>query len=344
MSGENSRGGPLVLFGIGMAILSLAFPLTASANLVIDANFDSSITGNADAFAIEGAIDTAISNMEALYGNNVTMPVTFTYNAAGGSNLLTTTQTFYDVSYNTYESALQSDAAAHPTNLVLSTAIANLSHGNDANGADDLALTAAQLNMLTGNTFCSGSACAGGITININSNQNFSFAEPTLNSQYDLIGGLEHELDETLGGGGRGSTLNAQLSCPSDPTGFFCNKFGPLDLLRYSAPGTPSFTTSSSATAYLSINGGLTPVVSFNQNSAGDLGDFAIGSTGDGGQLIQNAFTSMGPVETYTTSSPEFTMMEAIGWDPAATVSEPSTVVLIGAGLALIGIARRGSA
>ena len=37
----------------------------------------------------------------------------------------------------------------------------------------------------------------------------------------------------------------------------------------------PSFTTSGAATSYLSINGGLTKVVGFNQDSNGDYADFA---------------------------------------------------------------------
>ena len=42
-----------------------------------------------------------------------------------------------------------------------------------------------------------------------------------------------------------------------------------------------------------------------------DFGDFA-----GAGQLIQNAFNGPGQFEAYTTSSPEFAMMESIGWNP----------------------------
>lgn len=123
-------------------------------------------------------------------------------------------------------------------------------------------------------------------------------------------------------------------NCTTNPTNFFCGKFGPTDLYRYSAPGTPSFTTSGTATSYLSIDGGLTDIVDLNQNSGGDYGDFAPPGTG-AGQLIQNAFNSTGQDEAYTTSSPEFLMEEAIGWDSTAevVVSEPGTLALLGSSL-----------
>src|SRR6516164_8803398 len=125
--------------------------------------------------------------------------------------------------------------------------------------------------------------------VNINSSQPFAFSRPVPSDKFDAIGGIEHELDEVLGGGGAGSTLNfgSVASCVTDPTGFFCNKVGPTDLYRYSSPNNPSFTGSSSASAYLSVNGGVTRIVQFNQLSGGDYGDFAPPGTG-AGQLFQN--------------------------------------------------------
>lgn len=332
---------PHIPFGVGMATICLAFSSPASAGFIITPTFDTSIMNSGNKTALEGAINTAIHNLEGLYLSNVNIPVTFSYSPAAAGILLSTGQVFYDVSYASYKSALQSDSAATPTNLVLVSALTNLPKGNDADGANDMALTAAQVNLLSGNTACSGSACDGSITININSNQTFSLSEPTPGNQFDLIGGLEHELDETMGGGGAGSTLNSiASSCVSQPTGFFCDKYGATDLLRYSANNTPGFSTLSTATAYLSINGGATRLVSFNQDSGGDYGDFAPSGTG-AGQRIQNAFNSTGQDATYTTSSPEFTMLEAIGWDGVLATPEPGTIVLVGVGLALIGVARR---
>jgi hypothetical protein len=173
--------------------------------------------------------------------------------------------------------------------------------------------------------------------ININSDQPFAFSKPVPGTGYDLIGGLEHELNEVLGGGGFGSNLN-NIAPPC--SGFFCDLVGGLDLYRYSAPGIPSFTTSSSASSYLSFDGGATELVAFNQDSRGDFGDFSPPGTG-AGQLIQNAFDSMGEDEDYTTSSPEFAMMESLGYNGVSTVvPEPSTWAMMLLGLGGLGIAR----
>ena len=54
------------------------------------------------------------------------------------------------------------------------------------------------------------------------------------------------------------------------------------------------------------------------------------------GQLIQNAFNSRGQDEAYTTASPEYEMLLAIGWDPFAavvTTPEPGTLALLGSSL-----------
>ena len=78
-------------FAAAAPLLNLA-PSAFAEGLLIVPTFDSSITGNANAAAIEGAINTAISTVEGLYSNSVTLPVTFTYNPDSerlGSNVET---------------------------------------------------------------------------------------------------------------------------------------------------------------------------------------------------------------------------------------------------------------
>jgi hypothetical protein len=311
--------------GIGSLLLAglASFALSDSAQaLIITPTLNSSITGNANAAQIEGAINSAISTIDGLYTNVITVPVDFTYNPGPAGNLLSTNQFYFDESYSAYVNLLKADAAANPLNTVLATAVANLSKGNNANGAKDMAIAGNQLTML-------GVPAAAMSAININSNQMFSSSRPVPSNQFDLIGGLEHELDEVLGGGGAGSVLNHLGNA------FFANKVGSTDLYRYSATNTPSFTTSPAATSYLSVDGGLTDIVNFNQNSNGDFGDFSPPGAG-AGQLIQNAFNSTGQDEAYTTASPEYEMLLAIGWDPFAQVvatPEPGTLGLLGASL-----------
>ncbi len=72
--------------------------------------------------------------------------------------------------------------------------------------------------------------------------------------EYSAVSAAEHEIDEMLGGGGQGSTLNAIAYCNANPTDPDCianadytNDIGVLDPYRYSAPGVKSFTTSTTA-------------------------------------------------------------------------------------------------
>ena len=341
--------------GRGLAFLALAgLSVARAGTLFITPVFGSSITSSGNSAAIEGSINTAISTLEGLYAtptaSSLTITINYTYTAAGAGNLLSTDQDYYSASYSAYKTALTADSVANPTNTVLATAIANLPAGNDASGADPIVMSGA-LYAALGLTPSEAPGDTDNVTININSIQNFAFTQSSVGSgQFDLIGGLEHEMDEVLGGGGGGSNLNALAdgACnPGSMLAFFCGQYGPLDLYRYGAPGVPSFSDVNFGTSisYLSVDGGVTNIVAFNQNTGGDLGDFYpnCGNGGGTGELIQNAFNcSGGPDEAYTTSSPEFAMEESIGWDSGVSATpEPGTLGLFGASLVSLVFLRR---
>jgi hypothetical protein len=138
-----SVGKGRLLVSLTALAASLAVTSGAHANVDIVPVFGSSITGNADASEIEGAINSAIGTFSSLYTNNLTIDVDFTYNPAGSGNLLSTSQNEYLYSYSAYTSALSADSAANPTNTVLSTAIAHLSQGNNASGRSHMVITGA---------------------------------------------------------------------------------------------------------------------------------------------------------------------------------------------------------
>jgi len=298
-----------------LALIAVSAPAHA---LIINPIFESSITTNADAAELEGAIVSAIATEEGLYNNNATINYKFAYGPLAGAILESTTGT--DPSpfptYSAYVSALATDLAANPSNSVLATAITNLPKGNDANGSAPIAVSYGQT-LLLDKYGLAAPTVTFVPTTTINSLNNNAFSRPVPSSEFDLIGGLEHEINEVLGGANGGSVLNiiADGACsPGSSLSFACGTFGPLDLYRYSAPGTPSFTTSSTASSYFSIDGGKTKIVGFNQNSSLDLGDFAPAGTGPG-ERIQNAFNNPGQYEAYTNASPEAAMMQALGWD-----------------------------
>ncbi len=328
------------------AVLAVA-GLPAQA-LTIIPTFESSITGGAaiTGFAndnqVESAINIAISNIDALYGNSGTVGIVFGQSA--GSFLGESTTADYSLSYSTYISLLATDSAHNPMNLTLSSAVANLASGNKPTSTGTVILSSADARVAlgvfgasscfdSGGNFVASCGAANDGIVTLSTSQALNYATTPVAGQYSAITVLEHEINEILGGGGQGSVLNAIASGNSA----FANSVGVLDLYRYSAAGVASFTTNGAATSYFSVNGGVTDIIGFNQNSNGDYADF--GTCGD----IQSAFACTGLLPAYTVTSPEYQMMQAIGYNAvtAQTAPEPDSVALLGGGLAGFGLLRR---
>jgi hypothetical protein len=343
----------LLLGGLLGGLLGAGQPAQAG-TLTIVPTFDSSITGASNAAQIEAAINSAIGTIDGLFSAFNTVTDNVYFQLGPGSFLAQTNNGFFGESYTSYTNALKADSTANPGNTVLATTIANLSKGNDSGGGSQIAATTGLLRMLgfvappcfsaTGNFNCGAAGHPFDAIVTLSTSQPLDYTRPIPAfppTEYDALGAIEHELDEVVGGGDAGSTLNSIAgSCVTNPGGFFCNKFGPLDLYRYSAPNTPSFTTSGGASSYFSVDGGTTNIVGFNQNSGGDFADFGPNVTacpggGFGGPdaFIQDAFSCNNQQrEDYTTASPEYSMSLSIGYDPtaAAAVPEPGTLALLG--------------
>lgn len=291
---------PLNLLAAGAVASGLA--LTPAAALTITDTFDTSITGSSNAAAIESAITAASGQIAALYSDPITVQILFgTSSGVGGGQSSTT---IYSGPTSDYLSLLSSDAATHPANTTLATAVNHFGSGNT--GATTF-LSSANLRALGVNKPGTVSGTFDG-AVTLNSNLSIATNAAV----------IQHEIDEVLGGGGAGTILG-QSPPPAN--------LGSLDIYRYSAPGVPSLTASTTATSYLSVDGGVTSIASFNQSGSGDYGDFTTTPC-----FIQS-WEVCGTLETYSKTSPEFAMMEAIGYDPYATPL-PSTWVLMLSGLA----------
>jgi PEP-CTERM motif len=334
--------------------IAAAFGGPASAALEIDPTFDSSITSLANAAQVESSITTAISALESLYTNSGDVPVLFEYDAGLGGGA-ETDSALANTTYSSYVSTLTADSAAHPSNTTLALAVSHLPSAGtlaaDYGSTPGMTVTAPFANIILGSAqflcFTSTGAFNGScgqtyeavVTVSAPGGDTTGFYNPSgpgLNST--AVSAVEHELDEVLGGGGGGTTLiDTSSGNPSH--------LGPLDLYRYSSTGsgctvatglthTLSWTDSSGAVTCLSIDGGNTAIAQFNQAGGGsDYGDFA-----EPNPAIQDAFEPSSDSPIYSVLSPEYAMMESIGYD---SVPEPAIFGLFAASVLGLGWLRR---
>ena len=348
----SSKAGPMRLFdwlkpcnrgflrsvlGVSLALAALGDAGTAHAGVVITPTFDTSITSDPNAAAIETAINTSIGIYESLFTDPINVGILFRYATtfADGTPLNpgilgNNFHTLWSFSYNTYINALKADGTT----------------ANDATALGNLPAASAFPNSPRNLQFSSANGRAVGLntpplsTVNgvpgvfdgvvtLNSGQPFQFDRtggiaPT---NFDAMRVIEHEIDEVLG---LGSTLPDGKDFAGAPA------VSPEDLFRYSAPGTISFTNSGSALSYFSIDGGVTNIVGFNQDNTGDYGDWLGSSTV---ALVQAAFIGHHQADISATS-PEGIALDVIGYD-LVPVPEPSTLAIAGTLLLAGGAWRR---
>jgi hypothetical protein len=278
--------------------------------LIIHATFDSSITGNPNAAAIEAMINRAISIYESLFRDPITIQIRFRYatTAPNGTPLpagllARSNFVYYTIPWNTAVDAIRADATTS------NDAVANASLPGSALSANILP-SSANGRAVGGNTppsmFANGTVGPGGPydgIVTLNSARPFQFTRPTSASNFDAQRSTEHEIDEVMG---LGSRLGNGL-----------NDLRPQDVFSWSSPGVRNLT--SSGTRYFSINSGSTNIVNFNQNPNGDFGDWLSTACPQAHPYVQNAFSCPGQYSDIAATSPEGINLDVIGYDLVRT-------------------------
>lgn len=303
---------------IGGGILAVSSP--ARANLLIVPTFDSSITSDPNAATIEAGINAAIARVEAHILNPVTVNITFQIGSIGGVLGTSIAEPAY-VDYATYHSALQTAQILSAND---NTALATLPAGinNPTTGSNDMQLTAPLARALGIPLLPTSS---DGTIMLDTSLMNLSRTGPQNPAFYDLQAIAGHEIDEILDMGGTGSQLS---SAPVGPAA----TIGPEDLFRFSAAGVRSFTPVP-ATAYFSIDGGVTHIANFyNLGGPADYGDWGAG----GPPRIQDALAT--PGVQVDIGPAELTGLDVIGWN-LAPVPEPASLSVMALGM--LGVMQR---
>ena len=284
----------------------------------------------------QSVIQNAIQFYTAGMTSNFSVTIAFSSQSSGGG----TSEFLLDSeSYNAYYNALAANSSGDATD---GSAVASLGGGSHLNnpvtGSPDVTLstTLASALGLSAQSSSSFSNCGALIA-----NACIALSQAALNASGAPLAGLnaivQHEVDEVLG---TFSALpNGGGSVPSDPA--------VADLYRYSAPGVRSFALNTSTTvpcsgaptAYLSVNGGATNLNDYNNcNNGGDYGDWI----GTSGAQVQDAFGPDTQAAALTLSSPEVTLLDAVGYNFTAqtAVPEPQTIAAVLGGLALLGALR----
>ena len=281
--------------------------------LIIIPTFDSSITSDPSAAAIEAAINGAIHVLQSNLVDNVTVNVTFVSDETVG---LGQSSTFgNDVAYSAFLTALKSHAASARDTTALSK-LPN-SSTDPVIGGTQIHVTTAQARVLGLNTSYTGPDSTVSCKMSL---MNFT-RPPGDPNKYDLQQVLEHELDEVLG-------ISSALPDTSE--------IWPVDLFRYTTNLVRTFTTSGDD-AYFSTDG-ANLIARYNMNSGGDYADWwsysSNWSPATGISLaypqVQDAFS--GPGNALDLGAAELAALDVVGWTLATASATPPALMIVRSG------------
>jgi hypothetical protein len=217
-----------------------AITTEATAGLTIHPTFDSSITNNPNAAAIQATISWAISFHESLFSDPITIQIRFRYSTTAPDGmplpmgtLARTDILLYQIPWSSYISALRADAAtsndtqanASLPGTALSANVRPSSAGGRAVGLNTPPAM-----------FANGTIGQGGpydAIVTLNSGPPFQFTRPPGPGSFDAQRSIEHEVDEAIGLGSR--------------LGGSGNDLRPQDLFSWSSPDHRNISTSGTA-------------------------------------------------------------------------------------------------
>jgi hypothetical protein len=298
-----------------LAVGALAATIAATAAspaaaLTIIPNFDSSVTGLANAAAVESAFRTVANDYASVFSNPVTVNIGVSWGSVAGQALpsnavgASSDNLYGYFSYGQVRNDLINSSRSNPSDTALGTAVKFLPASTPA-GPTNYVIPSAEakaLGLVAGNSGAvDGYIGFAGAT----SGYDFNPADGVTAGAFDFEAVAAHEIAEVLGRIGG-------VDNPSVPWRT------PYDLYRYSAPGKLDYGYNDAA--YFSINGGSTSLMAFNNSASG--GDRTDWLTNGGVNDVSNAFIA--PGQAYNLSAVDLTSLDVLGWggsNPGDTAS-----------------------
>jgi hypothetical protein len=280
---------------------------STSSGLVIIPTFDSTITSDPRSAAVQAMIVSTIDTYQRLFADPITVTILFrlsTLHADGRplqTNLVAASDSpIYATDWNGYINALKADAKSASDATAISTLptdpltarMTTKSAAGRAIGLNTPPVLYADGHLATGGPY------DGHITLN--SSQPLQFTRPVAVDNCDARTFTEHEIDEVLG-------LGSRLGSP------YPEYLASEDLFSWASLNDRN--TSMTGSRYFSIDQGLHLIVKFNNDPAGDYGDWDSPVCPQNHPLVQNAFNCLGQSPEISATSPEGIALDVIGYD-----------------------------
>jgi hypothetical protein len=198
-------------------------------------------------------------------------------------------------SYSQLTSALQADASTTADVTAVGTLPAT-----DPTGTGNYWLTTANAKALG---LYAGIGLDGYVGFSSSAHYTYDASHGVAAGTYDFFGVVAHEFSEVMG----------RQMLTGGTLGGLTPSYTALDLFHYAGAGVRALT--GTTPGYFSIDGGATPLHSFNTNPGGDFGDWA----SSGGADAFNAYSSSGVVNKI--SAADLTALDVIGWGQGATTT-----------------------
>jgi len=294
---------------------------------------------------VQNGFAAAGARWSAIFADPITINVNIAFPSLGAGILGQTGSAHQSVTYGNFRTALAADASsatdtAAVGSLPNTASISGLIDFTSTNSAVH-SISTSNLMITNANAKAVGLLAANNAAVDasIQFSSNFSWDFDPSNGitagQFDFVGVATHEIGHCLG---FESVVDELTSfSPNQTDGFYGARVNSLDLFRYSASGTRSWTSggnNSNAVRYFSTDSGAT-----------NEGRFALGPThGDGDQAshwrdglgIGIMDPTAAPGELMTITGTDIKGFDAIGYT-LTPVPEPATMAALGLGtLALL--------